>query len=150
MVREWWWWRAYQPSWEVSTGGRIIVTPTPEGEYEIKAIVPITYTSRESRHKNFITHPYQSQVLEIRHHGTRRERNPYPLKGSAKPDQIHLLPGETEKAIYEFGWITDAKPLLGKTAKCRLKIGAHVTLEGIRTDRFLKSRNWFQLEVSDK
>lgn len=149
MIREWWWWRKYQPSWEVISGGGIKVTPKPQGEYHISVRIPIRFTSRDDRFRTRITHTFLCHLLEIKHGGTKREGEPYRLSGDTEPPQFVLLPRQHKDTIYQFSKTVRAKPLLGKIARCRLKQGASVYLEGINTDRFLRSRNWFQLEISD-
>lgn len=137
MIREWRWWRKYQPSWEVISGGGIKVTPRPHGEYHISVRIPIRYISRDNRFRTRITHTSYGQLLEIKHGGANREEKPYRLFGDADPPHLALSPGQCKDTIYQFAKTVRAKPLLEKIIQCRLRRGANVYLEGIHTDRFL-------------
>ena len=63
---------------------------------------------------------YQSAVVQIYHTGRGKERLPYKLHMENIREKVDMKPGEVKRVNYVFGWQCHAKPLLGKTALCKM------------------------------
>jgi len=117
VIREWYWWRQCRPSWRVVSWGKIEVAQL-KGEYKIELPLVIEYKSGDDRYGTDMH--YQDAVVRIYHTGRGKERLPYKLYMENRSGEADLKSGEVKQVNYVFGWQCLAKPLLGKTAPCKM------------------------------
>ncbi len=129
MIKRWYWWKKYRPSWRIAEWGEVKITHIAAEQFQIELPLHLELESRNDKY-NSVIEPYGVRLF-MYHLGKGWEKQPYRLGGKLIDPafgQFKLKAKDSVLVAFICNIVVSTKPIFADTVTCKVFSNTRATI----------------------